>query len=50
MNKKILIILVSIIMIIAYFDMVDCFRKIEATTSKMLNVETKLNSEIKTQK
>jgi hypothetical protein len=37
-------------MIIAYFDIVDCFRKLEATTSKMINVETNLKSEIKTQK
>ena len=40
MDKKILFILVLIIMVVAYFDLIDCFRKIEATTSRFIKLES----------
>ena len=35
-------------MVVAYFDFIDCFRKIEATTLKIIELESEVKPDVGT--
>lgn len=50
MNKKLFLAIFSVIMIIAYVDLIDSFKYFESIMSQMIKLDTEIKTNIDTKK